>query len=41
MANAERYLDTESLTEVLATLKSLNSKAQKSSKYKQNKDRQK
>lgn len=40
MANAERYLDAESLTEDLGTLKSLNSKAHKSSKYKENKDRQ-
>lgn len=34
------YLETESLTEVLGTLKSLNSKAHRSPKYKENKDMQ-
>lgn len=41
MTNAEKHFDTENLIELLSTLKSLNSKAQRSSKYKENKGRQK
>lgn len=37
--NAEKYFVTERLTEILGTLKSLNRKAHRSSKCKENKDR--
>jgi len=40
VTNAQGYVDTEHLTEVLGSLKSLNRKAHRSSKYKENKDRQ-